>query len=508
MTKSFLTIKTLVIVAAMAVSCGTTQTENSDKYEATWESLAAHNEQPEWLKDAKLGIYFHWGVYCVPEYSSEWYPRTSLIPGNDARRQREETYGKDFYYHQFIPQFTAENFDANDWAELFKAAGAKFAGPVAEHHDGFSMWASDATPFNAKEMGPKRDIVGEILPAIEKQGLHTITTFHHARNLQRYKQTWQEEIANDSIPYWQKFEKSHYPYYPEFQEVFNSEKYALLYGTLPEEQWLEDVWLAKLEEVIDNYQPDSIWFDSWLDEIPEEYRQRFAAYYLNSADKWDKEVAIVRKQEDMPLEMSINNHEKSREAKAKEDLWFTDDTFSTGSWSYTRNLKIKETYLVVHSLVDAVSKNGVLLLNISPKADGTIPDNQRKGLHELGDWLSKNGEAIYSTRPWVVAAEGPTVEPEGGFNDHKKFLNLRYTTKDIRFTRSKDSKTIYAIVMGIPEPNEKIIIKALKEQNINIASIEAFAGDKIDWKTTDEAVEITIPNPTGDYAYAFKIKTL
>ena len=164
-----------------------TLAQMGERYEASWESLSKHNEAPEWFKDAKLGIYFHWGVYSVPAFGSEWYPRNMYRPSRKEFKHHLETYGRqsEFGYHDFVPMFKAENFDAEEWVDLFQKAGARFAGPVAEHHDGFSMWDSKVNPWNAKNMGPKRDITGELAKAIRKRGMKLITTFHHARLLQR-----------------------------------------------------------------------------------------------------------------------------------------------------------------------------------------------------------------------------------------------------------------------------------------------------------------------------------
>ena len=474
---------------------------NKVSYQPTFESLSRHNAEAEWLKDAKLGIYFHWGPYVVPAYQTEWYPRNMYLEGG-LKDYHHERFGKDFHYHDFIPMFKAEKFDPKDWAELFKAAGAKFAGPVAEHHDGFSMWDSDITPFNAKDMGPKRDVLGELFNELRKQDLKTIATFHHARNKQRYMDRWEEEVSGIH-PKWFEFFDSHYPFYPECQKIMTDPQYQMLYGTLPTDEWHEKVWLGKLEEVVDNYHPDIIWFDSWLDLIPEEFRFRFAAHYFNEAEKTGQEVVIARKQEDLPLEFSIFDHEKSREPKAKPAIWMTDDTYSMGSWSYTENLKIKPTEMVVHSLIDAVSKNGILLLNISPMADGTIPDDQRKGLLELGAWLNKYGEAIYNTRPWQVAAQGPTVEPSGGFDDSEKFLKIAYSSKDVRYTMSKDGKTVYAMLMGIPQPGEKIKLDAFV--GVRPITIESMNGDKIQWTSSDISATVEFIEPRGEYAYVLKI---
>ncbi|NOR75792.1 MAG: alpha-L-fucosidase, partial [Draconibacterium sp.] len=365
----------LALTLAIFVSCGTSQKKEEQKikkYQPTWESLAQHNEQPDWFQDAKLGIYFHWGVYSVPAFANEWYPRNMHFEGNGVFEHHLEKYGhpSEFGYHDFVPMFKAEKFDAKEWADLFKKAGARFAGPVAEHHDGFSMWDSEVTPWNAKDKGPKKDITGELAKEIRANGMKLITTFHHARNLQRYKD------KPDEI----RFNSSHYPLFKGMPPTINDSELNYLYGNITEEKWLEEVWFGKLKEVIDKYQPDIIWFDSWLDQIPEEYRQKFCAYYLNEAEKLGKEVVIVRKQNDLPLDVSVDDLEKSRKNELDEKSWMTDETVSTGSWCYTDNLRIKPAADVLHVLIDIVSKNGVLLLNISPKADGSIPEDQRNVL--------------------------------------------------------------------------------------------------------------------------------
>lgn len=458
--------------------------KNAETFQPDWTSLAAHDAAPEWLKDAKLGIYFHWGVYSVPAYGNEWYARNMYLKNSDEYKHHLKTYGpqSEFGYHQFVDDFTGEHFDPEEWAELFRKSGARFAGPVAEHHDGFSMWASRLTPWNAADKGPKRDILGELFQSLEKRGMKTIATFHHARNLQR---NTKDGYGRDN--------SSHYPYDPQTDTSSEDPELRLLYGNVPAQEWYEKIWLGKLEEVIDTYHPDIIWFDSWLDQIPESYRQRFAAYYLNAAEQLGRDVAIVRKQNDLPLSFSINDHEKSREPKALPDLWMTDDTISTGSWCYTENLKIKPLYKVLHTLADTVSKNGVVLLNISPKADGTIPQDQRNVLLGLGKWLEANGEAIYDTRPWIVAAEGPTAEPEGGFKDRKMFLNLEYCAQDVRYTASKDGKTVYAMLLGTPGAGSEIEMKAFARNGIVPKNITQMNGDAVVWTATSEVLKITMP---------------
>ena len=212
--------------------------------------------------------------------------------------------------------------------------------------------------------------------------------------------------------------------------------------------------------MIDKYQPDIMWFDSWLDEVPEPIQQEFCAYYLNAARGWGREVVIVRKQDDLPIEFTVLDHEKSRMSGLSERVWMTDDTISTGSWCYTSDLQVKSAGQVIHSLIDTVAKNGIVLLNISPMADGVIPDDQRAVLAELGDWLDQFGAAIYETRPWLTYGEGPTKEPEGGFQDAGEFLRLAYSAADVRYTRSKDGRTIYAILLGWPGAGVEVALKS------------------------------------------------
>jgi alpha-L-fucosidase len=406
--------------------------------------------------------------------------------------------------------FKAEKFDANEWANLFLKAGARFAGPVAEHHDGYSMWASEITPWNTKDTGPGKDITGELEKAIKGKGMKFITTFHHAKNLQRYKGKETEEIANNKDNPGRAFRHSHYPLFEGMPPTKDDPKLNYLYGNIPEEQWLEEVWFGKLKEVIDNYSPDIIWFDSWLDQIPEAYRQKFCAYYLNEAEKSGKEVVIVRKQDDLPLDCSVDDLEKSRKNELDKKSWMTDETVSTGSWCYTEDLKIKPAADVLHVLVDIVSKNGVLLLNISPKADGTIPEDQKDVLLKMGEWLSKYGESIYETRPWYTFGEGPTKEPEGHFSNHQAFLKIKYSAKDVRYTTKGDA--IYATILGWPGNGKDFLFESLAKENWvdskEIKNVSLLGCEKeILYQLTDKGLKVTMPEKAVDtMAVVFKIE--
>jgi len=494
----------VLLITLVLIGCNSTP--EPDRYQPDWESLSTHEAAPEWFRDAKLGIYFHWGVYSVPAYGNEWYPRWMHFEENETYAHHLEKYGhpSEFGYHDFVPMFKAEHFDADEWADLFVKAGARFAGPVAEHHDGFSMWDSDVTPWNAADMGPKRDITGELAKALRERDLKLITTFHHAKNLQRF----------DSVPSGPRnlgYRNSHYPYFEGMPTTSKEDKLDYLYGNIPEAEWIEEIWFGKLKEVIDQYQPDIIWFDSWLDLIPEAYQQKFSAYYLNEAEKWGKDVVIVRKQDDLPLNYTVDDLEKSRKNRLEPEPWMTDETVSNGSWCYTDNLEIKKSQDVLHVLIDITSKNGVLLLNISPKSDGTIPADQKEVLLDMGAWLGQYGEAIYDTRPWYTFGEGPTKEPEGHFKNREGFLKLQYSWKDVRYTTKE--KTIYSTLLGWPGAGEEVLLKSFAAdslpQPLNIASVSLLgSAEKVDWNLSEVGLEIIAPEKAPDQmAVVFKIET-
>ncbi|WP_370977888.1 alpha-L-fucosidase [Agaribacterium sp. ZY112] len=498
--------------------------EQSPSYLANERSLAKHYAAPEWFRDAKLGIYFTWGPYTVAAAGNEWYPRWMHFdfskddwkgrkPGYhiDMMQWHTEKFGhpSEFGYHDMIPMFTAEKFDAQEWAQLFEDAGARFAGPVAMHHDGYALWDSEITPWNSADIGPKRDISGELSKALRKRGMKFIMTFHHARNLQRYKGMDIQEAMQryghlDSYhAYW----NSHFPYIEGLATASDDPELALLYGNIEEEKWLEEFWLALLEESIDKYQPDMIWFDTWLDQIPESKRYEFAAYYFNAASKWGKDVMVTHKDQDLPISFSVEDFEQGRRSFLTAAPWLTDDTLSERNfgWSYVEGMKIKSAELVIHEFIDIISKNGQLLLNISPKSDGSIPKEQRAVLKQLGDWLKVNGEAIYGTRPWAIYGEGPTqMEGGGHFSKH-----VNYNEKDIRYSRNGD--TLYAMTLGTD--TDEIVMVAMAKMNSllntrEFTSVEALNGDYIEyWKHEEDGLKIKLKKGAPkQIAYAFRIR--
>jgi len=284
-------------------------------YEPEWESLIQHPE-PEWFKDAKFGIYFHWGVYSVPAFGNEWYPRNMYIEKNPTFEYHKETWGdqNEFGYKDFIPMFRAEYFDADEWIDLFVKAGARFVGPVAEHHDGFAMWDSKLTDWDACDMGPKRDIAGELAEAARKRGLKFMMSFHHARKWRHFQYAYNYDAKDP--------------------------RYAGLYGpphheSEEESQAYLENWLGKLIECVDKYEPDYMWFDfGWREKAFEPYKREYLAYYYNKAEEWGKNVVVSYKGDHLPLGAGVLDLERGRLDHLRKDVWITDTSIDKRSWCY------------------------------------------------------------------------------------------------------------------------------------------------------------------------------
>ena len=502
-----------VLVFLLSVTCSGPAEQKKQLeplvYEATWESLKKH-DTPQWLRDAKFGIYTHWGIYCYSatrgnatwNVHAAYHVPESKVPKNNYDKSAQdfwEKHGKlttEFGYKDLIPKFTGENFNAEEWADLFARSGAKFAGPVAEHHDGFAMWDTQYSEWNAARMGPKRDVVGELEKAIKAKNMKFVTAFHHSAN-------W-----------------GWFPVWDETKDCNNPE-YSGLYGpvhergAVPSKEFLDE-WYGKLIEVIDRYDPDFMWFDFGLDRIKEDYVKKYVAYYYNKAVERGKDVVISYKDHDLPPGVALLDHELGQEAELTHYDWITDSSIDDqGAWGYIEGLKYKSVDRLVDNLVDRVSKNGYLLMNVGPKWDGSIPEGAKRGLLGMGKWLEVNGEAIYGTTSWVKYGEGPTGVEKVGSRGGTSFneSDIVYTNEDIRFTVKGD--TLYAIVLAWPE--QDVIIKSLVQGNKfpgyyiypgEIASVTMLGdGKELEWELIKgEGLKISPPviKPC-EHAFVFKI---
>jgi alpha-L-fucosidase len=480
-------------------------------YSASWNSIQKH-EVPQWLKDAKFGIYTHWGVYAVPACgpNATWYAYNMYREGSLQNNYHIRKYGDPsvFGYKDFIPMFTAEKFDADEWAEIFRKSGAKFAGPVGEHHEGFSMWDTKYNEWNAKKMGPKRDIAGELEKAIRKNGMRFMSAMHHAETWWFYPH-WKTQYDVSDPAYSGLYGEIHDMQWEGKGEFVDRNPYVANHEDFwpmqqkPSKQFL-DSWLAKLKEFVDKYSPDLLWFDFGLRYIQEHYKREFVSYYYNKEKELGKEFIITYKWHNLAPGSGVEDIEQGKREDLTYNFWITDTTVDDGeAWGYLYNNTYKSPTSLIHYLIDNVSKNGALLLSIGPRADGVIPDEVKNILAEMGKWLDINGEAIYGTSPWMWSGEGPTKMSKYG--PFCEFDKLQYTFRDIRFTVKDDN--LYAICLGWP--CGEIIVETAKKHLYpdEIQSIQMLGVDKeLRWKMTDEGLKIEVPeNKPCEHAYTFKI---
>lgn len=474
------------------------------RYSADWESLSKVNEQPDWFQDAKLGIYAHWGPVSTANIGMErgagWYGlnmymekaydwKTGEMSDQPSGpfKHHTKTHGhpSKFGYKDIIPLFKPTAFDPQEWAELFKAAGAKFAGPVAMHHDNFAMWDSEVTRWNVKDF-TGIDVTGELKQSIEAQGMKFMASFHHAFTWVYYANAYNFDATEETSDlYTDKHELTDFKPTKRFH----------------------DEWYAKLKEVVDNYQPDVVWFDWWVEELDEDYRKKFIAYYYNKGLEWGKDVVISYKNTSFPESVGVHDYERGRPNKLKEKFWMTDT--SPGAWFFRQNAQFVESNEIIDILIDIVAKNGLMLLNVPPNPDGSIPQEMKDMLHELGGWLDINGEGIYGTRPWRVFGEGPTRIRGGG---HKvESQKIVYTDKDIRFTRKGDD-LLYVIVMDAPKSD--ILVSTL---STNLSVLDSKIGkitllgseEKVEWTLDEKGLNIKKPKSVpSDFAVTYKIELI
>jgi alpha-L-fucosidase len=403
-------------------------------------------------------------------------------------------------YKDLIPQFRAEHFNATEWAKLFKEAGAQYVVPVAEHHDGFSMYDSGLSDWTVVKMGPKRDTLAELAAAVRALGLHFGLSSHRAEH--NFFYSYGRTIKSD----------------------VNDPKYASLYG--PAHQWLEPGgdehgmindwtyvseawtrdWLARDTELVEKYKPEVVYFDWWIGQPNFRHAvTEFAAFYYNFAAAHGFAGVIDFKDYSLNWKAATRDFERGQQDKIIADHWQTDTSISNASWVYIEHDTFKSPEFLVHQLVDIVSKNGNLLLNFGPRSDGTIPDEVQTTLREMGAWLKVNGEAIYATTPWKTFGEGPTQVVGGAFHD----TDVKpYTPQDFRFTAK--GNTVYAIGMACPADG-KATIHALgtghEGASLAIGNVELLgSSEKVSFNQTADALDVTLPAGVAcKYAYALKL---
>ncbi len=502
---------TVALVAATVCAISCSQSGVKPTYTTDWESLKQHKAAPDWFADAKLGVYFHWGVYSVPGWGSEWYPRWMYTPdregwGSAIYGYHKETYGENFHYHDFIPMWEAPNFSAVEWVDMFEDMGAKFIGSIAEHHDGFSLWDSEVNPWNSVDMGPKLNVVKEIAEETRKRDLKFMATFHHGFHQLFY--------PKDSKTY-DGLEVPDYVFKYDNVEVPQDEKYSQLYGTFPYSE-VNDYWLAKLDEVIEEFCPDYIWMDFGQRYIKEEYLKKFLQHYFNKAATLNREVVVNTKGEFFPTELAVVNVERATMEDITSDVWITDFILG-GAFCFDRNRRTAiNPHQAIRMLADVVSKNGVMLLSAGPMADGTIPEEQVAAMEGIGAWMKLYGEAIYNTRPFISYGQGVTLlkrDPADAWNEYgaiKKGFHL-LCAGDIRYTCDPKSDTVYALQLGWDKKGITHLLEAFSaEHNIKVKSVDVLGvKEQIKWAQGAEGLRVTQPTEKpaeGDAAVVYRIK--
>jgi alpha-L-fucosidase len=464
-----------------------------------WQSLRAY-QAPEWFRDAKFGIFIHWGVYSVAGFGSEWYSRNMYQQSEPDFAHHVSTYGSQASvgYKDLIPKFTAEHFDPNAWAKLFHDAGARYVIPVAEHHDGFPMYESNLTDWCAGKMGPKRDVLGELAKAVRAEGIYLGASSHRAEH------DWffdgGRRFASDvNDPKYAAF------YGPaQLRQLDGDNSDALIHDYTYVSQAFMDDWLARAAEIVERYHPDLIYFDWWVGQPDfRTHLARFATYYYNHAAEQKQQVVLFSKLSAMADGTATLDVERGALAGIRPQPWQTDTSLSNNSWGYVEGDTYKSPEVVVHQLVDVVSKNGNLLMNVGPKPDGTIPEGAAKTLLAVGAWLKVNGDAIYGTRPWRQYGEGPTQIEAGQFHDSD---TKPYTAEDFRFTKKDD--TLYAIELGWPKDGEAVIhaLGAITGMRA-VASVDLLGSHQaLTFTQQPDGLHIHVPpQPIGEYAYAYHI---
>ena len=458
-------------------------------YEPTVESLNRYNA-PDWYADAKLGIFIHYGIFSVPGSPRKgcWYGNFMYRGGHPVNTFHIEKYGPldKFGYKDFVPSLTGDKFNADKWVSLFKDAGARFVVPVSCFHDGYAMWNSKLTDWNSVKTGPKSDYDGLLAAASRKQGLKFGVAWHAFFRPAFFGPG--RHPASDIQP-------------PNAGTPWS------FYGpnTITPE-FLDDC-LGRLVELVDGYQPDLVWFDFDSKDVDPKALRRFASFYFNRATQWKKEVAINDKFEGTFPRCIVLDYERGKTSVIRPDLWQTDTSVSWKDWSYIPNDSFKKADELIRELVDIVSKNGVLLLDIGPLPDGSIPPEPEGILRAIGAWLKIHGEAIYNTRPcWALGfGEGTHNSGGGGFSDRA----VAYDATDFRFTRKGNA--IYAIAMEWPAEADHFLIKSFNDKVIattgGVTGVELLGcNTPLKWKPTGDGLWIDKPaKRPGTAACAFKI---
>lgn len=407
-------------------------------FKDTWESLSAF-QVPSWYREGRFGLFIHWGVYSVPSCESEWYPRLMYKKGTKSCAFHEKTYGRTVEYRDLIEKFQPEKFNADEWISLFQKSGAKYIMPVGEHHDGVKMYKSELNRWNMADLHG-RDYMAELHGACDKADMGFLISNHRAEHF------WFFNGARKFFPD-SEVAKNQYPdlygpaYMPKSGNIDRTDE-----EITPTKEYLED-WLASACEMIDRNQPLAVYFDWWVfkkEFCP--YMKKFLAYYYNRGREWGKEVCVFYKWGSVFDGCAVYDVERGQIDGVARELWQNDTAIAKNSWGYTKNNQFKTPGEILRNMIEVISKNGCYMLNVGPKPDGTICDEEKQVLLEIGKWFSVNGEAIYGSNPFEVCPSEGKKTKNGAFQENKKF-----SSKDFCFTAKPGKLYIFPMGKKLPQ---------------------------------------------------------
>lgn len=464
-------------------------------FQPEFESLAQY-QCPEWFRDAKLGIWAHWGPQAVP-MMGDWYARRMYIEGDADYKDHLERWGhpSEHGYKDLIPLWKAEKWDPDRLMALYKKAGARYFVSMGSHHDNFYLWNSKLHEWNSVNMGPQRDVVGDWQKAAKKQGLYFGVSEHLGASF-----TWfQTSHGSDKTG-----PKAGVPYDgadPKYQELYHFPAEPGDTGWYSNNPRWQQQWFDRIRELVDTYQPDLLYTDGGVPFGNEVGRSMIAHLYNADAARHNGKPEVVYTCKQESKGMWIDDLERGVMPGIRPTPWQTDT--SIGDWYYNKNWKYRGADWVIHMLVDIVSKNGNLLINVVQRPDGSLDPEAEQTLAQMADWIAINGEAIYGTRPWLMHGEGPVRAKGGHFKE-----DFSYTAKDMRFTARGDD-TLYAFVMGWPAESQ-ITIRSLAKLPgvtgaVNGVSLLGSSA-RLQWTHNADGLTIHLPaQKPCDYAVAFKI---
>ena len=539
-------IKSTVLALACSLVMASAQTNAlklppiaEGPFKPDWNSLTNYQDAPEWYRDAKFGIWAHWGPQCEPEHG-DWYARGMYQEDGWQYKLHVAEYGHPSTngFKDVIRVWKAERFDPDTLLKFYKDNGAKIFMALANHHDNLDLYDSKYQPWNSVALGPKKDLIGGWAKAARKHGLRFGVSVHasHAWTWYETSQGADKKGPFAGVPYDGKLTKADgkgqwwegldpQELYAQNHPTGNQSGWGWwdwnpkTGATVPDAAYMEKFY-KRTVQLWDDYKPDQIYFDDTIlpfHGVTDEIGLNLAAHFYNTRLKKGRTEAVMNGKwlkEDQRRAL-VYDIERGKANDILPQTWQTDTCI--GSWHYDRGIYDRKQYKpassVVRMLADIVSKNGVLMLSVPLRRDGQPDEQEIEIVKEIGAWLKMNGEAIYATRPWKVYGEGPStkVAEKGQFDGQKDMSDKPFTPEDIRFTQSKDGKTLYAIVLEIPKDG-KVTVKSLAAGSDKhpgkIGSVRLVGGGKLKFTRDANGLHVTLPEKfNGKTAFALKIRS-